>query len=69
MPSIRVDDRKPFDVTLRYFKRACEKAGIVKEMRERKHYIKPTEERKLAKRAAISRAKKANRMPKRSRYS
>lgn len=69
MPKIRVDDRKPFDVALRHFKRACGKAGIIQELRERKHYIKPTEKRKIAKRAAISRAKKANRMPRRERYS
>lgn len=62
MPKIKVDDRKPFDVTLRQFKRACEKAGIVKELRDRKHYIKPTEQRKIAKRAAISRTKKAAKM-------
>lgn len=71
MPSIRIDDRKPFDVNLRQFKRACEKAGIVREMRERQHYIKPTEQRKVAKRQAIRRAKKASRValsPKTSRY-
>jgi len=61
MPSIRVDERKPFDIYLRQFKRACEKAGIVKEIRERQHYIKPTEQKKLAKRAAVKRAKKASR--------
>ena len=69
MPTVKVDERKPFDVTLRYFKRACQKAGIISELRERKHYIKPTEKRKIAKRAAIGRAKKANRMPTRQRYS
>lgn len=58
MPSVRIDDRKPFDVNLRQFKRACEKAGIVREMRERQRYIKPTEQRKIAKRQAIRRAKK-----------
>ncbi len=61
MPSIRVDDRRPFDVSLRQFKRACEKAGIVKEMRERQHYVKPTEQRKIAKIAAIKRSKKSSR--------
>ncbi|WP_395947638.1 30S ribosomal protein S21 [Caedibacter taeniospiralis] len=61
MPSIRVDDRRPFDVSLRQFKRACEKAGIVKEMRERQHYVKPTEQRKIAKIAAIKRSKKTSR--------
>ena len=61
MPGVRIDDRKPFDICLRQFKRACEKAGIVKEMRERQHYVKPTEQRKIAKRAAIKRARKSSR--------
>ena len=68
MPRIRVDDRKPFDVTLRQFKRVCEKAGIVKELRERKNYIKPTTRRKLAKQAAIGRARKATKMALRPRF-
>ena len=68
MPKIKVDDRKPFDINLRQFKRACEKAGIVKEMREREYYTKPTEQRKIAKRLAIKRARKANRMPTRTRH-
>ena len=57
MPRIIVDPQKPFDISLRNFKRACEKAGIKQELRERKTFIKPTEKRKIAKRAAISRAK------------
>lgn len=61
MPSIRVDDRKPFDLTLRKFKHACEKAGIRQELRERQHYVKPTEKRKIAKRLAVKRAKIASR--------
>ena len=61
MPSVRVDDRKPFDISLRNFKRACEKAGIKQELRDRQHYTKPTEKRKLAKRAAVKRAKIASR--------
>ncbi|OEZ33892.1 30S ribosomal protein S21 [Francisella endosymbiont of Amblyomma maculatum] len=59
MPRIIVDPKKPFDISLRNFKRACEKAGIKQELRERKTFIKPTEKRKIAKRAAISRAKQA----------
>lgn len=58
MPRIIVDPKKPFDISLRNFKRACEKAGIKQELKERKTFIKPTEKRKIAKRAAISRAKK-----------
>lgn len=68
MPKIRVDDRKPFEVTLRYFKRACEKAGIVKELRERQHYTKPTAQRRIDKKAAIARTKKAAKMALRPRF-
>ncbi|MFV9925184.1 MAG: 30S ribosomal protein S21 [Francisella endosymbiont of Hyalomma scupense] len=57
MPSIRVDERKPFDISLRNFKRACEKAGIKQELRDRQHYVKPTEKRKIAKRQAVKRAR------------
>ena len=62
MPRIIVDSFKPFDITLRYFKRACEKAGIVREIRDRQHYTKPTEIRKIAKRIAAKKAKKASKM-------
>lgn len=57
MPSIRVDECKPFDISLRNFKRACEKAGIKQELRDRQHYVKPTEKRKIAKRQAVKRAR------------
>ncbi|ACD30549.1 30S ribosomal protein S21 [Francisella tularensis] len=57
MLSIKVDERKPFDISLRNFKRACEKAGIKQELRDRQHYVKPTEKRKIAKRQAVKRAR------------
>jgi small subunit ribosomal protein S21 len=40
---------------LRRLKRKVENAGIIKELRERQHYTKPTEKRKLAKAAARKR--------------
>ena len=42
MPSVRVKEREPFEVTLRRFKRSCEKAGIVSELRLREYFEKPT---------------------------
>ena len=33
MPSVKVRENEPFDVALRRFKRACEKAGILAEIR------------------------------------
>ena len=57
MPSIRVDERKPFDISLRNFKRACEKAGIKQELKDRQHYVKPTEKRKIAKMPSYQKSK------------
>ena len=46
MPSVKVKENEPFDVALRRFKRSCEKAGVLSEVRRREHYEKPTAERK-----------------------
>ena len=62
MPSIKVKENEPFDVALRRFKRSCEKAGLIAEVRKREHYEKPTTIRKRAAAAAVKRhAKKMSR--------
>jgi small subunit ribosomal protein S21 len=58
MPVIKVRENEPFDVALRRFKRSCEKAGILSEVRRRESYEKPTWERKRKKAAAVKRAAK-----------
>ena len=55
MPSVRVKENEYFDAALRRFKRACEKAGILTELRRREFYEKPTQERKRKKAAAVKR--------------
>jgi len=55
MPNIKVKDNESQDMALRRFKRACEKDGLLSEMRRRERFIKPTEVRKRAKAAAIKR--------------
>lgn len=55
MPAIRVRDNEPFDVALRRFKRSCEKAGVLSEIRAREFFEKPTQERKRKKAAAVKR--------------
>jgi len=55
MPSIRVKENEPFDVALRRFKRACEKAGVLTEVRRREFYEKPTAVRKRKAAAAVKR--------------
>ena len=55
MPSIKVKENEPFDVALRRFKRSCEKAGVLSEVRRREFFEKPTWERKRKKAAAKKR--------------
>ncbi|MBT8136290.1 MAG: 30S ribosomal protein S21 [Gammaproteobacteria bacterium] len=55
MPSVRVKENEYFDAAMRRFKRACEKAGILTELRRREYYEKPTQERKRRKAAAVKR--------------
>ena len=58
LPSVRVKENEHFDAALRRFKRACEKAGILSELRRREYYEKPTQERKRKKAAAVKRQMK-----------
>ena len=58
MPSVRVRENEPFDVAMRRFKRACEKAGILSEARRREAYEKPTTARKRQAAAAVKRHQK-----------
>ena len=55
MPSVKVKENEPFDVALRRFKRSCEKAGVLTEIRKREAYEKPTTERKRKAAAAVKR--------------
>lgn len=55
MPSVKVRENEPFDIALRRFKRSCEKAGILSEVRRREFYEKPTQERKRKQAAAVKR--------------
>ena len=55
MPAVKLKENEPFDIALRRFKRACEKAGILSEVRRREFYEKPTSVRKRKKAAAVKR--------------
>ncbi len=55
MPGVRVKENEPFDFALRRFRRCCEKAGTVTEVRRRESYEKPTEIRKRKAAAAVKR--------------
>lgn len=55
MPSVRLKENEPFEVALRRFKRSCEKAGVLTEVRAREFYEKPTSVRKRKAAAAVKR--------------
>ena len=55
MPSVQVRDDESFESALRRFKRKCEKAGILTELKKRQHFEKPSVKRK---RKAIQARKK-----------
>jgi small subunit ribosomal protein S21 len=58
MPSVRIKENEPFDVAIRRFKRTCEKAGVLSEVRRREYYEKPTAVRKRKAAAAVKRSMK-----------
>ncbi len=55
MPQIKLKEGEPFDIALRRFKRACEKAGVLADVRSREFFEKPTQVRKRKAAAAVKR--------------
>ena len=80
MPSVDLKPRKrhprdkrpskpmPFDVALRKFKKACDRAGIVQEVRKREFYEKPAQKKRRKKKEAVARWRKYERSQKLSTY-
>lgn len=64
MPGIRVKEGESFESALRRFKKKCEKAGILADLRRHQHFEKPSERRKrklnAAKRKMLARMKSAD---------
>ena len=55
MPSVKVKENEPFEVALRRFKRSCEKAGVLTDVRRKEFFEKPSQERKRKRAAAVKR--------------
>ncbi|KVQ05154.1 30S ribosomal protein S21 [Burkholderia ubonensis] len=49
---------EPLEVTLRRFRREIEKTGLIRELRSRTSYEKPTTERKRKKASVVARQRK-----------
>ena len=58
MPSISVKENEPFERAMRRFHNLIDDLDLIRELRSRESYEKPTTERKRKKAAAISRFKR-----------
>jgi small subunit ribosomal protein S21 len=58
MIQITLEDGDRVDWALKAFKRKVMKAGLLRELRRRRHYVKPSEARQLKSEAAQRRARK-----------
>jgi small subunit ribosomal protein S21 len=61
MPVIKLRDNEPLEVAMKRFKKQCEKAGILSELKRREYYDKPSVRRKKKAAAARKRALKKQR--------
>ena len=64
MTTVFVRDGEPIDRALQKFKKKIDHSGLLKELRARESYEKPTTARKRKKAAAVSRWKREQRMQK-----
>ncbi len=66
MPGVKIRDNESFDNALRRFKKQCEKAGVLSEVRKREYYEKPSVKRK--RKALAARKRMLKKMRKEHRY-
>ncbi len=55
MSEVKVGKNETLDSALRRWKRSCQKAGVLSEVRKREHYEKPSVKRKKKSEAARKR--------------
>lgn len=66
MIKIIINDGEPIDKVLKKFKRKVEQSAVLKDIKKREFYLKPSIKRKLKRRATSSRIRKrAKRLNKR----
>ena len=58
LPGVKLKENESFESALKRFKKQCEKAGLMYELRKREHYEKPSVRRKKKALAARKRALK-----------
>ncbi len=58
MIHVKVRDNEPFEKALRRFTKACEKSGLMSDIKKHQHYEKPSEQRKRQVNAARRKIRK-----------
>ena len=58
MPSVKVRDNESFEKAFKRFTKACEKAGLMSEIKKHQHFEKPSERRKRKINAARRKTRK-----------
>jgi len=58
MPSVKIREGEAFERAFRRFTKACEKAGLMSEIKKHQHFEKPSERRKRKENAARRKARK-----------
>lgn len=58
MPTVIVRDREPFERAFKRFKKSCEKAGLMSDIKKHQHFEKPSERKKRKLNAAKRRMRK-----------
>lgn len=65
LPGVYVRDNESFEEAFKRFKKQCERAGILSEIKKREHYEKPSEKKKKKALAARKKALKKKRLSER----
>jgi small subunit ribosomal protein S21 len=58
MAEVFIHDDESFERALKRFKKKCEKAGILSDLRKHRHYEKPSERRKRKMSAAMRKTRR-----------
>lgn len=63
MSEVTIHEDENFERALRRFKKKCEKAGILSDLRKHRHYEKPSERRKRKEDAARRKGRRTTMRP------
>lgn len=58
MPGVRIRENEPFERALKRFTKACEKAGLMSDIKKHQHFEKPSERKKRKLNAARRKMRK-----------